>query len=77
MKVAEWAGIKQRRRERPPIIDILEKAHHAKPCGIWRERELYALSKQLDWPKEDVEKWIRARRRFAAPTTVEKFCESS
>nr|XP_018905665.1 PREDICTED: ceramide synthase 6-like isoform X1 [Bemisia tabaci]XP_018905666.1 PREDICTED: ceramide synthase 6-like isoform X1 [Bemisia tabaci] len=75
-KVGAWAGIQDEERKKPPHVDLLEKAHRSKPWGKWSDNEISALTKQLDWTEEQIREWFKARRKFALPTTLEKFSES-
>ncbi|CAH0384296.1 unnamed protein product [Bemisia tabaci] len=74
---AKWLGVKEEPREKPPSVDILEREHRANPWGKWSHEKILALSKELAWTEIQVRSWLNTRRRFALPTTAEKFSESS
>lgn len=76
-KLANWAGLEEKLREKPPTVMLLKRAYRESRGREWRERDVLAFSKQLNWSAQEVRQWFRAKQIFESTPITDKIGESS
>ncbi|KAI4503414.1 hypothetical protein M0802_001636 [Mischocyttarus mexicanus] len=69
----EWLGIKNKRTQKVPQIEVLEKAYTSKKID---HKQILALARQLDCSERKIERWLRLKKFQDNLSVIKKFSES-
>jgi len=67
-------GLKDSTHKRPPDNEVLEDVH--KSLRSSEKPDLHQLSQQLAISERRIQRWLKQRKLFGKPTTMDKFCET-